>query len=183
LIRERFSSRQKIILDLCGGSGSWSRPYKRAGYDVRVIDIVQGNDVRSVPVQENVYGILAAPPCTVFATAGNRWPRTQDQIRDALSVVDACLRIAVACRPRFWALENPTGKLRRYLGPPRFAFNPCDFGDPYTKRTLLWGNFNFPKLSPVYPSEGSKMHHRVRDPAKRAITPEKFAKAFMEANR
>lgn len=24
----------KIILDLCGGTGSWSRPYKEAGYDV-----------------------------------------------------------------------------------------------------------------------------------------------------
>lgn len=29
----------KIILDLCGGSGSWSRPYKEAGYDVRLITL------------------------------------------------------------------------------------------------------------------------------------------------
>ena len=28
----------KIILDLCGGTGSWSKPYKENGYDVRVID-------------------------------------------------------------------------------------------------------------------------------------------------
>ena len=27
----------KIILDLCGGSGAWSAPYKAAGYDVRLI--------------------------------------------------------------------------------------------------------------------------------------------------
>lgn len=25
----------KIILDLCGGTGSWSKPYRDAGYDVR----------------------------------------------------------------------------------------------------------------------------------------------------
>ncbi|MDR1001701.1 MAG: hypothetical protein LBL82_00300 [Oscillospiraceae bacterium] len=29
----------KIILDLCGGSGAWSIPYKEAGYDVRVITL------------------------------------------------------------------------------------------------------------------------------------------------
>ncbi len=28
-----------IILDLCGGTGSWSKPYKDAGYDVRVITL------------------------------------------------------------------------------------------------------------------------------------------------
>ena len=27
----------KIILDLCGGTGAWSKPYKDAGYDVRVV--------------------------------------------------------------------------------------------------------------------------------------------------
>ena len=30
---------QRIILDLCGGSGSWARPYKQAGYDVRLITL------------------------------------------------------------------------------------------------------------------------------------------------
>jgi hypothetical protein len=34
----------KIILDLCGGSGSWSKPYKEAGYDVRLITLPD-NDV------------------------------------------------------------------------------------------------------------------------------------------
>ena len=30
---------EKIILDLCGGSGSWSRAYQAAGYDVRLITL------------------------------------------------------------------------------------------------------------------------------------------------
>lgn len=30
---------KKIILDLCGGTGSWSKPYKEAGYDVRLITL------------------------------------------------------------------------------------------------------------------------------------------------
>ena len=33
-----------IVLDLCGGTGSWSKPYKDAGYDVRVITL-PGYDV------------------------------------------------------------------------------------------------------------------------------------------
>lgn len=30
---------KKIILDLCGGTGSWSRPYREAGYDVCLITL------------------------------------------------------------------------------------------------------------------------------------------------
>lgn len=33
----------KIILDLCGGTGSWSKPYRDAGYDVRVITLPHYN--------------------------------------------------------------------------------------------------------------------------------------------
>ena len=28
-----------VILDLCGGTGSWSAPYREAGYDVRVVTL------------------------------------------------------------------------------------------------------------------------------------------------
>lgn len=172
----------KNILDLCGGSGEWSRPYRESGYNVILIDLPK--DVRLIEYDEfnNIYGILAAPPCTVFANSGARWPRTDSEMIEGLSVVDACLRLITLYKPRFWALENPVGKLTRYLGPPKFRFDPCDFGDPYTKRTYLWGNFNFPIKYPVDPIEGSKMHTTIRDPAKRAITPSGFARAFFEAN-
>ncbi len=33
----KLFNRDKIILDLCGGSGAWSQYYKKAGYDVRLI--------------------------------------------------------------------------------------------------------------------------------------------------
>lgn len=61
----------KIILDLCGGTGAWSRPYKEAGYDVRIITLPQ--DVRLIEFIANAYGILAAPPCTDLASSGARW--------------------------------------------------------------------------------------------------------------
>lgn len=55
-----MNNKDKIILDLCGGSGSWSRPYKEAGYDVRLITLPE-YDVLTYEPPENVYGILAAP--------------------------------------------------------------------------------------------------------------------------
>ena len=154
-------------------------------YDVEIFTFPP-NDVRLLKrLPRPVYGILAAPPCTVFAAAGNRWKRTDEEIKEGLSVVDACLRIIQATRPHFWALENPRGKLIHYLGKPRMYFDPCDFGDPYTKKTLLWGEFNPPIKKRVEPTEGSKMHMKYSGKQKkeRSITPPGFAKAFFEANR
>ncbi len=63
----------KIILDLCGGTGAWSKPYKEAVdthgeniYDVRLVTLPE-HDVRTYIPPDNVYGILAAPPCTMFS--------------------------------------------------------------------------------------------------------------------
>lgn len=51
------------ILDLCSGSGEWSRPYREAGYDVIQVDVKDGQDVRLLEVLPYpVRGILAAPP-------------------------------------------------------------------------------------------------------------------------
>lgn len=62
---------KKIILDLCGGTGSWSNPYKEAGYDVQLVSL-PNNDVKDfVLLGKPVYGILAAPPCTEFSLYGS----------------------------------------------------------------------------------------------------------------
>lgn len=53
-----INNKDKIILDLCGGTGSWSKPYKDVGYDVRVITLPD-YDVRTYEPPENVYGILS----------------------------------------------------------------------------------------------------------------------------
>ena len=43
-----MDNKEKIILDLCGGTGSWSKPYKDAGYDVKVINRLIETDRRHV---------------------------------------------------------------------------------------------------------------------------------------
>ena len=144
-------NKNKIILDLCGGTGAWSKPYSVAGYDVRLITLPE-NDVRTYIPPDNVYGILAAPPCTMFAISGNRWKRTDAQMIEALSMVDACIRIVYICRPTWWALENPVGKLIHYLGKWQYTFQPYEYGDPWTKRTCIWGSHNKPEKNPVEPT-------------------------------
>lgn len=177
---------RKIILDLCGGTGGWSDPYTKAGYDVRLITLP--DDIRLIEWEEmKVHGILAAPPCTVFANSGARWKRTKEEMIEGISIMDACLRMVAIYKPIWWVLENPVGKMKKYLGTPQFTFNPCDYGESYTKRTLLWGKFSMPLYNPSEPTEGSKMALKYggkseRTKEARSITPPKFAKAFYEAN-
>ena len=179
----------KTILDLCGGTGSWSKPYKNAGYDVRIIDPVEKTgDIRVLEYVDNVYGILAAPPCTEFAGSGARWWKEKGEapLWEALSIIDACFRIITVCKPKFWALENPVGRLINYIGEPRLRFEPWHYGANYTKKTLLWGEFNMPKLTPTFPANADMIHKLPpsKDRAKlRSITPEGFARAFYEANK
>jgi hypothetical protein len=163
-----------VILDLCGGSGAWSRPYLEAGYDVRVVTL-PGNDVRAYVPPVGVRGVLAAPPCNEFSLA----KRGFRDFAAGLEVVIACLRVIAMARPVWWALENPgTGALRRWMGCPQDVWQPADFGDPWTKLTAIWGDFNLPKRSPVKPV--SRMPGKTA--AERAVTPPGFARAFFEAN-
>lgn len=203
----------KIILDLCGGTGSWSRPYKEAGYDVRLITLPE-YDVRTYQPPEGVYGILAAPPCTEFSLAKNGSHRSHD-LASGMEIVEACLRIIWDCRCRgrlqFWALENPVGYLRQFLGRPPFTFYQWQFGDTGIKRTDIWGYFRKPKRTvaerpddPYYVKQyksGKKNQFAWSAPAcpewakeyvaqqpdkraaLRAITPPGFARAFFRANR
>lgn len=197
----KMKTRDKIIYDLAGGTGSWSAPYREAGYTVRLFDILNGDDVRLLrKPEEKVYGILAAPPCTHLCLVGALYWKSKGEsaLLEALSVVDACLRIVQVTKPRFWCLENPTGRLIHYLGEPLMRFNPCDYGDGYTKKTCLWGCFNPPgKWNPVQPVKGSPgqrsqdaynrkvlkrpFGHKRRS-AVRSITPPGFARAFFECN-
>lgn len=177
----------RIILDLCGGTGAWSKPYREAGYDVRVITLPEC-DVRLYVPPTSIYGVLAAPPCTHLSGSGARWwkGKGSQALLEALSIVDACLRIVLMSSPVFWCLENPVGRLTKYLGKPVMYFDPCDYGDPYTKKTCLWGEFNIPiktSVTPILPNPIHFMSPAEDRGAKRSLTPSGFAKAFFQVNK
>lgn len=191
----------KIILDLCGGTGAWSKPYKDAGYAVIMVNLPEHNVIDYIP-PKRVYGILAAPPCQMFSLARNRYDKTmpRDFIK-GMAPVNACIRIAMTTNPEFFALENPVGLLSRWLGKGRYCFNPWWFGDPWTKKTALWGWFDEPKrkyykINEVMTDQhiANCKKHSQKLPSisdftngsqsdRRAITPPGFAQAFFEANR
>lgn len=224
----KTSSRsQNIILDLCGGTGSWSEPFKRAGFKVIVLDIKQGWDIRNFIVDKHqikflnlektkgndfnelkiqkrrIFGILSAPPCTQFSFARTK-AKTPRDLYSGMEIVEACLRIIwninfymkspTQKKPhlKFWALENPNGFLKYFLGKPPFEFSPYEFGDDYKKKTHLWGDFETPEKNPIectkpkFDKLSTKEIHpeyygKLTRQERRAITPKGFAEAFCKA--
>jgi len=181
----------KIILDLCGGTGAWSKPYEETGYTVLNITLPRydllDEDVVHFCITLKPYGILFAVECTPWANSGARWfdSRNPREIFYYSKLLVKGLRIIYNTTPVFWCIENPVGKMREYLGEPQLIFDPCDYGDTYTKKTLLWGKFNEPVKNPVEPVEKSPIHYMPPGPDRaklRSITPPGFAKAFFLAN-
>jgi hypothetical protein len=188
----------KIILDLMAGTGAWSEPYIQAGYDVRRVTWPQ-YDVRSyIPPRRNVYGILMAVDCTHFSGSGAQYWKYKDldgRTLIAVMAAKSCLEIKDYYGDKlvFWALENPVGRIRKLLpeiGKPTLTFNPCDYGDAYTKKTQIYGMFNLPEKHPVEPikvsPEGSWLMRlggkSDRTKELRSVTPPGFARCFFEAN-
>lgn len=228
-----MSRDRRVILDLCGGTGSWSQPYKDAGYDVHVITLpeydvtawceaeletqdgrwVKGigfghgaEDCSLLIALEDIHGILAAPPCTMFSMA-RTVAKTPRDLEGAMKIVRACLEIIWYCqysgtKLAFWAMENPKARLRWFMGKPAMTFNPYEFGDPHVKPTDLWGNFNTDLTrAPVQLTEEQIAKARVNSrplprlpdgydlpdnfskrAAQRSITPQGFAQSFFKAN-
>lgn len=168
-------------------------------------DKLTGN-IEAVNADE-VYGILAAPTCTMFSLARTT-AKTPRDFESGMKLVEKCLEIIWFCRAsndstlKFWALENPQGYLRQFLGRPPLSFSPEEYGENYTKKTDLWGYFNIPKKRPykLTPDEQllSCRNNRVlpelpddyimpegwnRQAARRSMTSSKFAEAFYKANK
>ena len=172
---------------------------------------------------ESIYGILAAPPCTMFSDARTN-AKTPRDLRGGMEIVQACLNLIYEAQYRtvsdqqkypplaFWALENPWyGRLKWFLGRPKFEFSPWEFGDAYKKRTAIWGYFNEPikthadiagvltpeqiekhktnsQQLPKFDYMASKDIHpeafgKFDRQTRRSITPAGFAEAFFVANK
>lgn len=186
----------KIILDLYGGTGAWSAPYKDAGYKVKIITLpkwdIRDDEALAYCISLRPYRILAACDCSKLSNAG----RCRDKDRtfrdaiDAVELVTKALYIIAMTNPKWWAIENPVGLMKQLLGKPQYMFQPCEFGHNYTKQTCLWGKFTPPfitknvKPQPVSENPIMKLGGKSeRTKMLRSITPLGFAQAFFEANR
>lgn len=196
------------VVSLCDKSGVMVRDWAAAGYECICVDrqhsirrdrveyVGRGSirflwgDVRSC--SPSWWGqpaiVFAFPPCTDLAVSGARdFERKGLRLLiDSLEVVEACRNICELARTP-WMLENPVGRLSTLWRKPDFTFDPCDYGDPYTKKTCLWtgGGFVMPPKNRVEPTEGSMMHLMAPGPDRanrRAETPAGFARAVFLAN-
>lgn len=202
-------NKDKIILHLCADTGSDTKPYKDAGYTVILVGSEIGVENYTPP--KNVHGIIANPVCTEFSTArSNGKARSPEQ---GMFLVEHCMRIIEEAKPKWWVIENPAkGDLRKYLGPPKYKYQPWWYGSPWTKETAMWGEFNIPprqytnwddveKIPELYtrPGRGKpslafmhKSHKQFirefdcfevdSDMEFRSLNSQKFAKAFFQAN-
>lgn len=186
------------VISLFDASGAWSQPWLDAGYNVVRYDLQDGQDIAEFSAEmlleehgnDDVWAILAAPPCTDFASSGAQYWAEKDadgRTEASNELVRQVIRTVELFRPAVWAMENPVGRMAKLnkLPPPLLTFQPNLYGDPYTKKTQIWGNFNNRLLTnPVRPSQGSKITEKLSSSAKyeRSLTPEGFAYSFFHAN-
>lgn len=204
----------KVVLSLFDLSGEWSKPWVEAGYDVIQIDLQRDKvDIRDMTNRdfwdgytsntENVYAVIAAPPCTVLTTTNNRnWDAADKDGRTAesLDLLNSTLAIIEYLKPTIWAIENPAGsragetlkgKTEHTVGPlpkPVYNFEHRSFGDDGAKPTSIWGLVN-PKmpLNAIESNAADWKGHKVGGKTVKAMndrseTPEGFAYAFFMAN-
>lgn len=160
-----------------------------------------------------IIGIGAMPPCTSFTVSGARWWESQHDapnpemvekkygysaakyfdtpLEYAKALVHATQAVVELANPTKWHwLENPVGRIADVTGVPKqptYTFDPHHFGEPFTKRTLIWGSFNTNlPLANVEPTKGSFIAKLRGDVAseklQRSESPEGFAYSFFMAN-
>ena len=192
-----------IAISCFDKSTNMMKPWAEAGYTCYCVDIqhppgktCEGDNIVRVgadmldwwPPNHNIAFAAFFPPCTDVAASGARWFKDKGlgSLINALQLFDRAVKIAEWTKAPY-LIENPVSTVSTYWRQPDYSFDPCDYGDPYTKKTCLWtgGGFVMPEKQRVEPTEGSKMH-RVPPSAKRADirseTPMGFARAVFEAN-
>jgi hypothetical protein len=193
----------RIVISCFDRSTNMVKPWAEAGYLCYCVDLQHpagetrdgnivrvGADMRDwLPPRGEVVFAAFFPPCTDVAVSGARWFKDKGLggLIQALQLFDVSVKLAEWCGAPY-LIENPVSTVSSYWRRPDHSFDPCDYGDPYTKKTCLWtgGGFRMPKKQRVEPTEGSKMHLMAPSPDRadrRSETPMGFARAVFEANR
>lgn len=192
--------RRPIVISCFDKSTNMVKPWADAGYlcycvdmqhepgEYRVGNIIKvGADIKDwLPPRGDIAFACFSPPCTDVAVSGARWFKDKGigALCNALGLFDVSVKLAEWTGAPY-IIENPVSTVSTYWRKPNESFDPCDYGDPYTKKTCLWtgGGFVMPPKNRVEPTEGSKMH--LLPPSadradKRSETPMGFAQAVFE---
>lgn len=98
--------------------------------------------------------MIAHPPCTYMSNAGARWMYpisgmgiSDERYKKAMEAKDFFMKLYNAPISKI-AIENPTPLKIVNLPAPSTYVQPFEFGEPYSKKTLLWLK-NLPALFPT----------------------------------
>ena len=194
---------KKVVISLYDLTTNIVRPWAEAGYLCYCVDTQhpkgehrQGNIIKVgadaltwwPPYGADIVLVIGQSPCTDIAVSGARWFKDKGlpALVRALALFNRAREIAEWCGVPYM-LENPVSVISSHWRKPDYTFDPCDYGDPYTKRTCLWtgGGFVMPPKKRVRPTEGSKMHRLTPTPDRanlRSATPMGFARAVFASN-
>ncbi len=145
---------QKFMLSCYDHSTVMAQPWAEAGYICYCIDMAHepgetrdgnivrvGADVRKWrPLLYLPWSFGAFfPPCTHLAVSGARWFQGKGlrALSQAIELVAEAAEMAESLKCPY-LIENPVSTLASYWRNPDYSFDPCDYGDPYTKKTCLW---------------------------------------------
>ncbi len=194
--------RMQLMISCFDYSCVMAQPWADAGHLCYCVDIKHppgetrdgniiriGADMRDwLPPREPIAFAAFFPPCTDVAVSGARWFRDKGlrALIGALELFDVSVRLAEWTGARY-IIENPVSTISTYWRKPDYIFDPCDYGDPYTKKTCLWAGRGFvmPAKQRVEATEGSKMHllpPSANRAELRSETPPGFASAVFAAN-
>ena len=149
------------VLVGCEYSGRVREAFRKKGHDVYSCDLIESSDnspfhiigdVRDIIKSEHWDLGISHPPCTYLSRAGARWLYPKGKLNteryelllDGRELFMNCLESNI----EKIAVENPTPFKIANLPKPTQIIQPFEYGDPYTKRTLLW----LKNLNPLIPT-------------------------------
>jgi len=145
------------VLIACEYSGTVRDAFRRLGHDAMSCDLLP-TDVDGPHYQGDVFDVIndgwdlmiAHPPCTYLSNAGacRMYPIkgvvNQDRLQKALEAKAFFMRLLDSNISKI-CIENPLPLSIVGLPKPSQIIQPYMFGDPFTKKTLLWLK-NLPEL-------------------------------------
>ena len=156
--------------------------FQKGGWETLTIDCDPGSqaewerDVLTITAEEILqkFGrpdmIWASPPCECFSvvTISKNWIKGEYHPKRAetwlaMAKVQHAIWLIKKLKPRYWAIENPVGMLRKmpFMQPfNRKTLTYCQYGEKNRKPTDLWTNISWDHKQPC--NKGAFCHTRVK---------------------
>ena len=145
-------NRKLRVLIACEESQTSCKAFRELGHEAYSCDIqecsgghpewhIKGDAIPLLTITWDL--IIAHPPCTYMSKAGARWMYPQageiseERLQKAMKAKEFFMRF-YNCKCPHVAIENPRPLKIVGLPLPSQVIQPYEFGEPYSKATLLW---------------------------------------------